>query len=659
MAVPTHRDGRLDEFGSKQRPGSLALADTTRNISMRPGSLAMSPNLDSNLNGYNSNKRPGSIAAPINTLGIPPAPARAASHTALHVSHNLSPISQVTSYSVSNLSNNGPQSPYSPYNKGFPNSMQSPISELSPQSPDKSSPRTPSEAFSFGKKYSDVQSPTDSGLVSIIDQVTSGILEDSGSSTHESLSTPCSPDSGSVLTDDNSLGQSNLPTPVQSKGLKNFTQDQPSTGKILAPTPHRPMPHNSETSNKQNKSITSSGIPLSSSSSSRLPTTQSVNNKTGIPSLYNQPRTEVSKNSVPEPKVLTSQVSKTSLDGQPSSRIPLPGSMTRSPSNLTNDSQEEYVSPSQKSSTSSIPTGMVSPGFRTQNTSYSDQTDFTPNKNAKVNHSSGSQIPTNYSRQNSFGYSKQTSIPDDRINHSESGIPSLQKSGSSSSRLAYNSNIPEPTTNIPKFNSKNSFSNKSESKIPGANSQQSITKSMSRTSITNTSIDGGNDTFNSSYESNTSYSENKSESRISHVRQNSNNVNGNTGESRLPTLSSMGRSSSNLSSHHIPSNQSQESKIPTLGSVGRSPSNLSNHSDMNNDSRIPTFGSSGRSLSNLQSKQSYGLSSPQNNMMSPSSQQAINTPGIPPITPTQHPTKFSTGIPTPGKYCYILMEIKS
>lgn len=79
------------------RPASIAtgtqLEPSSGTSVQRPGSLALGALADSALlNRLPHDHRPGSLAAPINTLGIPPAPARAVSHMGLNMASPSRPV---------------------------------------------------------------------------------------------------------------------------------------------------------------------------------------------------------------------------------------------------------------------------------------------------------------------------------------------------------------------------------------------------------------------------------------------------------------------------------------------------------------------------------------------------------------------------------------
>lgn len=211
------------------RPASIAtgaqLEPCTGGPAQRPGSLALGTLADSALlNRLPHDQRPGSLAAPINTLGIPPPPARAVSHMGLNTVGPPRPVD----HSIFRSQDLG-------------------------------------RTTNGGWDHRANQRQESNGLVSIIDQVTSSLLEHGDSPPPKTLpsdmASPSTPIQTSSSYSQPGLGGKNQPevtVPANSStshtyqtttttytatsrsvGPTNFTQDQPR-GEVLHPTPHRP-----------------------------------------------------------------------------------------------------------------------------------------------------------------------------------------------------------------------------------------------------------------------------------------------------------------------------------------------------------------------------------------------------------------------------------
>lgn len=94
---PTHHPPHSHGAKPSARPASIAtgtqLEPPNGAPAQRPGSLALGALADSALlNRLPHDQRPGSLAAPINTLGIPPPPARAVSHMGLNMASPSRPV---------------------------------------------------------------------------------------------------------------------------------------------------------------------------------------------------------------------------------------------------------------------------------------------------------------------------------------------------------------------------------------------------------------------------------------------------------------------------------------------------------------------------------------------------------------------------------------
>ncbi|XP_068200291.1 erbin-like isoform X2 [Palaemon carinicauda] len=230
------------------RPASIATGAQLEKqmvglAAQRPGSLALGHLADSALlNRLPQDQRPGSLAAPINTVGIPPAPTRAMSYMGLNVS---SPTKQRDLHMYRSQDILG------------------------------SSPAQTQDHQNFGG-VSDKRQESN-GLVSIIDQVTSSILEHGESPPPKVSVTSSSLPSATVtmsndppslqysqstsLSHNTSVGLSTTTTTTSSEssgtsvsGLTNFTQDQPR-GEVLHPTPHRPNLIASSPSKQEEESV--------------------------------------------------------------------------------------------------------------------------------------------------------------------------------------------------------------------------------------------------------------------------------------------------------------------------------------------------------------------------------------------------------------------
>ncbi|KAK4292424.1 hypothetical protein Pmani_034804 [Petrolisthes manimaculis] len=241
--APHPRLGHLAAPLTTSRPASIATGGQLEvggaGRVNRPGSLALGALADSALlTRVPQEQRPGSLAAPINTVGIPPAPTRAASHMAL----NTSPSTRLHQHH-----------------------HQHPMFRSQDLS------RTGRSCWSHNTTNNNNNNTTSTdphhsnGLVSIIDQVTSSLLEHDDSpppkvtnTTTEIVSEPQQQQQHHhhhhPITTTTTSGPQQYQDPSgyirdvvdgsnSSVGPANFTQDQPR-GEVLHPTPHRPArPH--------------------------------------------------------------------------------------------------------------------------------------------------------------------------------------------------------------------------------------------------------------------------------------------------------------------------------------------------------------------------------------------------------------------------------
>lgn len=228
----THAKDLASHSSPQGRPASIATGAQLEKqmvglAAQRPGSLALGSLADSALlNRLPQDQRPGSLAAPINTVGIPPAPTRAMSYMGLNVSS--------------------------------PTKQRDPHMYRSQDILGSSSIRTTDQRNSGGAGDHRQES---NGLVSIIDQVTSSILEHgespppkvsiTGSALPSATVAISNEPPSSQYSQSTSLSQNasvrlstaaataSEPAGTSVSGLTNFTQDQPR-GEVLHPTPHRP-----------------------------------------------------------------------------------------------------------------------------------------------------------------------------------------------------------------------------------------------------------------------------------------------------------------------------------------------------------------------------------------------------------------------------------
>lgn len=242
---------------SGTRPASIATGTQLEKCSTpvvhRPGSLALGNLADTALlNRLPRDHRPGSLAAPINTLGIPPAPARAASHMGLNVttptrSHDL-PMFKSQDFAhirrgwTPDLQTQNGASNHRQESNGLVSiidQVTSSLLEHGDSPPPKmsacevtssfdltSSVAAPSSGYSLTSTQSDIQ---DASLKTTTTSVDTGLCLGRNSSSrgpHE-------------YQDSNSSSGGRVDSSMASVGPANFTQDQPR-GEVLHPTPHRP-----------------------------------------------------------------------------------------------------------------------------------------------------------------------------------------------------------------------------------------------------------------------------------------------------------------------------------------------------------------------------------------------------------------------------------
>ncbi|XP_063614671.1 protein scribble homolog isoform X3 [Penaeus indicus] len=418
------------------RPASIAAGQQLENQNsgsvQRPGSLALGTLADSALlNRLPRDHRPGSLAAPINTVGIPPAPTRAVSHMGLNVS-SPTRARDPTMFRSQDLSRAG---------RGLS------VAE---------------ERFS-GTASARQES---NGLVSIIDQVTSSLLEHGDSPPPKTPVTPSAPSStfpttspttatplsklaGTQVTSDriplsasdsttsesyvtsDTSGRSSLSyqrgvgsSLTSSGGLTNFTQDQPR-GEVLHPTPHRPHVISPSGSRHGLDSLQDPSVGTPDKVAMGVP--QHMEAGSSPPRTAPKPQSRIPALS-PEsyPGVTPGKANhKTSFDSHAShspaqmteSRIPTLGNIGRSPSNLTSEkSSESHVLPESR-----IPT------LGTMGRSPSSL-----NNESKTE----SRIPT----LNNMGHSS-SNLLHDKQTSGESRIPTLGSTGRSQSNLGHEAPI--------------------------------------------------------------------------------------------------------------------------------------------------------------------------------------------------------------------------
>ncbi|KAK3879449.1 hypothetical protein Pcinc_015982 [Petrolisthes cinctipes] len=243
--APHQRLGHLAAPPTTSRPASIATGGQLEVAGVgrvnRPGSLALGALADSALlTRVPQEQRPGSLAAPINTVGIPPAPTRAASHMAL----NTSPSTRLHQH-----------------HHQHPMFRSQDLSRTGRSCWGHNITTTNNNNTSTDPHHSN-------GLVSIIDQVTSSLLEHDDSPPpkvtnttteigsepqhqhhHHPITTTTTTSGPQQYLSGQDRSGYNMRDVVDgtntnsSVGPANFTQDQPR-GEVLHPTPHRPArPH--------------------------------------------------------------------------------------------------------------------------------------------------------------------------------------------------------------------------------------------------------------------------------------------------------------------------------------------------------------------------------------------------------------------------------
>lgn len=592
------------------RPASIAAGQQLENQNsgsvQRPGSLALGTLADSALlNRLPRDHRPGSLAAPINTVGIPPAPTRAVSHMGLNVS-SPTRARDPTMFRSQDLSRAG---------RGLS------VAE---------------ERFS-GTAGARQES---NGLVSIIDQVTSSLLEHGDSpppktpvtpsapsstfpTTSPTIATPPSKLAGTQVTSDriplsasesttsesyvtsDTSGRSSLSyqrgvgsSLTSSGGLTNFTQDQPR-GEVLHPTPHRP--HVISPSGSRHGLDSLQDPSVGTPDKVAMGVSQHIEAGTSPPRTAPKPQSRIpALNPESYPAVTPGKANhKTSFDSHAShspaqmteSRIPTLGNIGRSPSNLTSErSNESHVLPESR-----IPTlGAMG------------------RSPSSLNHESKaeSRIPT----LNNMGHSS-SNLLHDKQTSGESRIPTLGSTGRSQSNLGHEA----PTT--------------PESRIPTISAVGRTSSNLTRESI-------GLKKPASSHEGVT-----KPASNLNTPQQlRTAGMNG----SGIPSLASQGRSSSSLGSgipSPSPTSTGLRTGIPkhdaTDGLTKKSlvyggTSQVSSTSRLQSPSyssgiRPPAYSSASPLPSPAQHPSSNFTQSPgySSGIRPPSINSAINTPGIP------------------------------
>ncbi|XP_076035613.1 uncharacterized protein LOC143021773 isoform X2 [Oratosquilla oratoria] len=417
--------------GSVQRPGSLALG------TLGTSSLLQRPPGDT---------RPGSVAARINTVGIPPAPARAVSHMGL----NLTSPNRGHDFHMFRSQDLSPHKQPPALHNGFG------------QDQNQGSPSKRQES---------------NGLVSIIDQVTSNYLEDEESFPSDSSPTSPKAPTVSLTSSSTTSSQQNLTsttnssyvqptphiatTPTQShlepvsripmpmiksptgsaprhQGPANFTQDKP-VGQILVPTPQRPqsgLPTSTPSSSLDKQIVPS--LPPRSTITTTPPTVSAPK-----PALSRIPRSggdltsslEAKKNahniSYEEHNNSSSSIHNTSIE----SRIPTFGNMGRTPSTHSQESSSHlYSHPASKESRVPHPTY----SHTTTKESHAPVPTYTHTTMKESSPSlTHSQTTTRESHLPTLSYSQQTSR--------ESQIPSIGKTGRIPSSLPVGTQIPTMT----------------------------------------------------------------------------------------------------------------------------------------------------------------------------------------------------------------------
>ncbi|XP_042879925.1 mucin-12-like isoform X2 [Penaeus japonicus] len=463
------------------RPASIAAGQQLENQSsgsvQRPGSLALGTLADSALlNRLPRDHRPGSLAAPINTVGIPPAPTRAMSHMGLNVS-SPTRARDPTMFRSQDLSRAG---------RGLS------LAE---------------DRFS-GSASARQES---NGLVSIIDQVTSSLLEHGDSPPPKTPVTPSAPSStfpttspttatpssqypasklaGTQVTADriplsasdstttsesyvtsDTSGRSSLSyhrgagsSLTSSGGLTNFTQDQPR-GEVLHPTPHRPHVISPSGSRHGLDSLQDSSVGTPDKLGrphEAMGVPQHIETGTSPPRTAPKPQSRIPALS---PESYPGKVNhKTSFDSHAShspaqmteSRIPSLGSVGRSPSNFTSErASESHTLPESR-----IPTlGAMGRSPSSLN-----------NENKAE-----SRIPT----LNNMGHSSSNLLPDKQT-PGESRIPTLGSTGRSQSNLGHETPT-TPDSRIPTLGAVGRTSSNLTRESVGlkkpANSHEGITK---------------------------------------------------------------------------------------------------------------------------------------------------------------------------------------
>ncbi|KAK7083033.1 hypothetical protein SK128_009244 [Halocaridina rubra] len=578
---------------SYARPASIAtgpqLERPVADVSQRPGSLALGPLADSALlNRLPRDQRPGSLAAPINTIGIPPAPARAMSYMGINVTSPTKHRDPAIFRSQDILGSNNGEKTY--------------------------------DQRAVGRAGG--QRQESNGLVSIIDQVTTGLLEHGESPPLKSVDTSSVSSTLPVVTAVSSSisyskSQITQAESSGSRGLTNFTQDQPR-GEVLHPTPHRP---HMISSSVQESTVASDSVVEPYANQSKEPT----NVQSTKPEHYSSPPK-------PAPK--------------PVSKIP---SLTSEPQSNHNNSYESHI-PSHSSNLgeSRIP----SLGSKNRSTSILQSNAHSPLENrmsplSQETKGLESQIPS-YSFQ-----SKQSSV--------ESRIPMYGSNVRNTDCSSNNSQISQGTQKPLLSNMGRSSSNLSndahslsESRIPTIGGMVRSSSNLARENLSSSTSSGKLPTPGLSIAKNAPTSANVVSSINSSPA-------ASTTPTVIPTLASQGRSNSVLGSgipapgstcgrSETPKNQVIEPQLrkPLYGIAGQT-SGLSRLQSPGYSSGIRPPGGM-HTNSPVASTGKFHDTSP---LPSPSQIQspgyrsgikpltvnaAINTPGIPlpPTTPTGH-----------------------
>ncbi|KAG7170200.1 flocculation protein FLO11-like isoform X2 [Homarus americanus] len=629
---------------SNARPASIAtgtqLEHCSARVPHRPGSLALGTLADSALlNRLPRDQRPGSLAAPINTLGIPPAPARAVSHMGLNVTSPTRP------HDLSMFKNQD----LTPTRRGW----------------------TPDQQ-SFGGTTNHWQESN--GLVSIIDQVTSSLLEHGDSPPPNMLASKVVPSSNTMsVTPVPSVGYSQITTHSgiyessrkasvtsvnafssgvhlssgsgsecqdssrssvggvgSSVGPTNFTQDQPR-GEVLHPTPHRP--HLSSSSSRLTHESLQDAITSAQDTPSDLQQAaghelrpEAPQAREGVNGVGNAESTLSSIKAAPKPlsripsrspetalpvKNLQkdSPISSHSSHLHHESRIPTLGSMGRSPSSETHSSVESRIP---------TPGNMgTSPGGLTQESRVT----------------SHSHIPS----LNSKGPSSSNLTHDKHI-LGESRIPMLSSVGRTPSNLTHDSQIYGETLKPVGYSPSAEPHNMSDSRIPVIGMMGRTSSNLTRESL---GMGAGKHGSPDVITGNKNFTPN-----------NKSQIAGSPGSngSGIPSLVTQGRSSSNLSSN-IPSPgtvsigmQSDASKHQVVYGYASKPQNLGDTGQMSSPSRLhsPGYSTGIRPPTIHSPNQQQPSHQPQvrgypSGIRPPTVNAAINTPGIPipsPASPT-------------------------